>query len=306
MHERDDVRVAMERLLAAAGTAVRSEWTTVAGARLHHLEAGSGPAIVLLHGGSGGGANWFRMIGPLAGGFRVLAPDLPGFGLSDHGRVENPLGHKAADGLLDWLARQDVDDVLIAGTSFGGLVAMRLAQRSERVSRLLLLDAAGLGSGIHPSVRITAGSPFTRLLIRPSRRGTAVLFRRLLTSNVSGIPVDQQELLIDYLYASARAAGADYSTSTLRLFAGVGGQREVLGCDELRGLAQPVSIVWGGRDRLLPVADAYAAAGCLPDAALRVLPDVGHSPNWERPEAVTEALIELSSRARALPDRPLH
>jgi len=309
MRHQHDVRAAMDALLAAGGLSrhVRSVWTEQAGGRVHHLEAGRGPPVVLLHGGTGGGANWFRMIGPLARRFRVLAPDLPGFGLSDPIVAVSPLGSTAAEPLLEWLAQHDVEDALVAGTSFGGLVGVRLAQRSRRVARVLLVDSAGLGRGIHPAIRLATGLPLTQLLVRPNRRGTAAVLRRLLTSNLSAMPAVQQQLLIDYLHATACAAGTHYLALTLRLFAGAGGQREVLARAELEALAQPVAIVWGEHDRLLPLADAQRAAHWLPDATLHVVRGVGHSPNWEQPQAVTAALTDLfSRRAHALPDGRHH
>lgn len=309
MRDQQDVRTAMDRLLAAGGLAgdVQSVWTDFGDGCIHHLEAGQGPHVVLLHGGTGGGANWFRMIGSLASRFRVLAPDLPGFGLTDPIPAVSPLGVTASDRLLGWMARHDVEDALVAGTSFGGLVAVRLAQRSPRVARVLLLDSAGFGRRIHPAVRLATGLPLTGVFVRPSRRGTAAVLQHLLTSDLSDMPLVQQHALIEYLHASATAAGTRYLALTLRLFAGVGGQREVLQRDELSALPQPFAIVWGERDRLLPLADAQRAAQWLPDATLHVLPHIGHSPNWERPGAVVAALMELSSRrAHALPDSRHH
>ena len=319
MQERQNVISAMDRLLEAVGLfrsadasdvqshPLRSVWTRVDGARLHHLEAGSGDVVVLLHGGTGGGANWFRMIGPLSQRFRVLAPDLPGFGLSDPIDPVVPLGATAADRLLRWMAHHDIRDALVAGTSFGGLVTLRLAQRTTRVTRLLLLDSAGLGRGIHGAVRAAAGAPFTGMLVSPGRMGTAAVMRLLLTSDLRNMPPDQQRLLTDYLYESACSTGTRYIARTLRGFAGAGGQREVLTREELSELKQPVSIVWGARDRLLPVAHARRAAECIPDASLRILPDIGHSPNWEQPDVVVEAVVALAScRARALPDGARH
>jgi pimeloyl-ACP methyl ester carboxylesterase len=306
MGERRDVREAMNLLLAAGGAPldVRSVWTDQDGIRIHHLETGMGPAVVLLHGGTGGGANWFRVIGPLARRFRVLAPDLPGFGLSDPITLAAPLGPRAADRLVDWMARNDVDDAVVAGTSFGGLVALRMAQRSARAQRILLLDSAGLGRGIHPAVRLVTGLPLTRLAMRPSRSGTAAVLRAILTTNLSSLSQDAERALIDYLHVTARAAGTAYLARTLVLFAGARGQREALASSELSALRLPVSIVWGARDRLLPLSHARRAAERLPDAELRVLPDIGHSPNWEQPGAVVDAVIDLATRrARALPDR---
>lgn len=319
MQERQNVVGAMDRLLEAAGLSrsadasafdarsVRSVWTNVAGVRMHHLEAGSGDVVVLLHGGTGGGANWFRMIGPLSERFRVLAPDLPGFGLSDPIEPVAPLGVTAAERLLGWMAQHDIRDALFAGTSFGGLVTLRLAQRTPRITRVLLLDSAGLGRGIHAAVRIAAGVPFNGPLVSPGRRGTAAVLRLLLTSDLRTMPADQQRLLTDYLYESACSSGTAYIAQTLRGFADARGQREVLTPDELSDLKQPVSLVWGARDRLLPVSHAHRAAERLHDASLRILPHIGHSPNWEQPDVVVEAIVSLAScRARALPDGARH
>lgn len=297
----------MMRLLEVVDADVTSVWSGPDRSRIHHLESGSGSAVVLLHGGTGGGANWFRIIGPLARSFRVLAPDLPGFGLSDPRRATVPLSRLAADRLMEWMEIQEISNALVVGTSFGGLAALRLAQRSPAVTRLMLLASAGLGRHIHPSVRLVTAVPVTALATLPSRRGTAWTVRHLLTSDRSGIPTDHLDRLIDYLYAAARAAGARYTARTLRMFAGAWGQREVLGRDELMSLTQPVSLVWGELDRLIPVAHARAAAAWIPHAALHVLPGIGHSPNWESPDAVLDAIVRLAQRpAGRLPDRSTH
>lgn len=297
----------MERLLELAGVPVSSVWSGESGSRVHHLEAGHGPAVVLIHGGVGGGANWFRMFALLSNDFRVLAPDLPGFGLSDRVRPTGALSEVAASFLEEWLRVHELRDVLVAGTSFGGLAALRLAQRSGRVSRLLLLDSAGLGRAIHPAVRLVTATPLGAVLLAPTRRGTALTFRRLLTTDRSELTPEHQSRLIDYLYQSGRAAGTRYLTRTLRAFAGARGQREVVSRDELMSLTLPVSIVWGELDRFLPVAQARAAAQWVPHAALEVIPGTGHSPNWERPAEVARAIRELARRqVRGLPDRRAH
>jgi pimeloyl-ACP methyl ester carboxylesterase len=297
MQERAAVIPAMRRLLEAGGSSAASVTTEVAGAPFHHLEEGTGPPVVLLHGGSGGGANWFRLLPALARQHRVLAPDLPGFGLSAAVEPQPPLGTVAAALLESWLEAQGVRTALVVGTSFGGLVAVRLAQRApQRVGRLLLLDSAGLGRGIHPLARLAMLPGLAALALHPTRRGTRSVLVTLLTANRSGLSAEQVDALTDYLYLSARAAGTRYLARTMRHFGSAGGQREVVTAAELQRLRLPASVVWGARDRFLPLSHARAAARHLPDARLVIIEDAGHSPNWETPEAVLDAIAELQRR----------
>jgi pimeloyl-ACP methyl ester carboxylesterase len=224
-----------------------------------------------------------------------LAPDLPGFGLSEPDTPRAPLGDLAAERLNEWMAGLELRGALVVGTSFGGLAALRLAQRSpDRVTRLLLLDSAGLGRELPSVVRLITLPGLTRLGVRPSRRGAAAVFRTLLTSNRAELSDLQVQALLDYLHASARRAGTAYLARTLRLFAGPAGQREVVTPAELAALPQPVRFVWGERDPFLPVAHAHAAARHCRDGAVVLVPGVGHSPNWERPAAVVAAIDQLA------------
>jgi pimeloyl-ACP methyl ester carboxylesterase len=285
----------MHRLLRSGGSAATGITTVVAGARLHHLEEGSGRAVILVHGGTGGGANWFRVMPGLARSYRVLAPDLPGFGLSDPVEPMAPLGHVAAALLARWLDALDLRDAIVAGTSFGGLAALRLAQRvPDRVAGLLLLDSAGLGRGLHPLVRLATLPGVTRYGAEPTVRGTRALFERLLTANRRTLSAGQIDALLDFLYLSARRAGTSYLARTLRLFATPLGQREVVTAAELRALPQQVAVVWGALDRLLPPRHAEHAARHCRAATLTVIPDAGHSPNWETPDRVVAAIGELA------------
>lgn len=291
------VEAAMHRLLRLGDSRARGRFATVAGARLHYLEEGDGPAVVLLHGGTGGGANWFRLLNAMSRSFRVLAPDLPGFGLSPRREPRAPLGVAAAVLLEEWLRGLRVHDALVAGTSFGGLAALRLAQRApDVVGRLFLLDAAGLGRDLAVLVRLAALPVLGSVWAQPTRYGTAHTFRLLLTRNGAAIPPALQRALIDYLYITARAAGRRYLRDTLRLFAGPAGQREFLSAAELRAIEQPATVALGEHDRFFAAAAAHTAALTLPRASFLLIPGVGHSPNWEAPDAVCSALLALAAR----------
>jgi pimeloyl-ACP methyl ester carboxylesterase len=290
------VAAAMRRLLATVrGSAeARSVVTVVDGSPLHHLEAGSGEPVVLVHGGSGGGGNWFRLIGPLAQAHRVLAPDLPGFGLSPSRRARAPLGVHGAELLAEWLDAQGVAGATVVGTSFGGLAALRLAQRApDHVARLLLVSAAGLGRSAGWPLRAAAMPILGTAVLKPSRAGTALLFRTLLTTRRESMSREQQERLIDYLFCAAAATDIRALAQSVRLFGGLRGQREWLMPAELAALRQPVGIVWGGRDRLIPASHGRAAAEVLRGSFFELLPRIGHSPNWEAPDAVLAAFERL-------------
>lgn len=284
---------AMDGVLAAAGVAAESRWADVGGIRLHYLEVGEGPAVALLHGAGGGAANWFGVMGRLAQRFRVLALDLPGFGLSPGIEPRDGLGRQIAEVVDDWLTSLGVRRVDVVGTSFGGLVALRLAQRRpDDVRRLVLIDSAGFGPEIPAIVRM-AGLPLLGpVLLRPSRFGTKWVLRRLMTT---GRPLDPaiEPALLEYLYRSARAGDPALLARAFGLFSGRHGQREVLGDAELAELRAPTLVVWGRRDAFFPPSHAERAAATIPGARVHWVDDAGHSPNWEAPDVVAEAIQDF-------------
>lgn len=295
------VRAAADGLLAAAGvTATHHVTRTSAGGIVHHIEAGSGDPVVLVHGGGGGCANWFRIIGPLSRRFHVLAPDLPGFGESTPSRAHGALGTQAAEFLAKWLDSVGVRTAAVVGTSFGALAALRLAlAEPARVERLALVDAVGLGTSVAVAVRLGALPVVRNLVLRPSRRGGTLLFDRLLTGGRVQLPGALREPLLDYLWACDTAGVAMTLRRTLPRFTGLVGQRERLTAEQLAAVRVPTLIVWGRRDRFVPVRHAERAARVIPGAALVVIEDAGHSPNWETPDELLAALQPFLARAPA-------
>jgi pimeloyl-ACP methyl ester carboxylesterase len=110
--------------------------------------AGRGPAVVLLHGGSGSWTHWVRTIPALAGHFRVIAIDLPGFGdssLPGTVRSAHDLARRTSQAIRHLVPRGTYG---LVGFSFGGIVAgLVAAHRRARVNRLVLIAAGGLGLG---------------------------------------------------------------------------------------------------------------------------------------------------------------
>lgn len=283
----------MQRLLELESVSATEVWTRMAHGRVFHLEAGAGAPVVMLQGAGGGAANWYRLLMPLARGRRVLAPELPGFGLSDGIEPRAPLGTQAADVISDWLDVQLPDATVdVVATSFGGLVALHLARRRPgRIGRIVLLNACGLGRGLAAPVRV-AGLPIVcRFVKRPSRAGTARLFRSLLTADRSRIPAEHADAIVEYTWRSALSGAGAELAKALPRFAGPRGQRELLPRPELAAIDIPVLILWGSADRFLPPRHGPRAAATLPRASFHLLDGVGHSPNWEAPDAVLSRML---------------
>jgi pimeloyl-ACP methyl ester carboxylesterase len=283
------VTKAMQRLLDLGGIAPESRRCTVGDVTLHYLEIGTGEPLVLLHGAGGGAANWYRMMGPLAAHHRVIAVDLPGFGLSDSVEPQAPLGKQVAALIAELLVQIDVTPAHIAGTSFGGLTAARLAQLTNPRS-LVLIDSAGLWPEGSFKMKAACNPVFQRLALKQTRSGARwtlhhVMIRRRL-------PAEHEDALIDYIYTTAARTDMKALGRAYAAFGGWRGQAEVITAEELGELADRTLVIWGEEDRFLPAPRARRAAALAAGVQLRMIPGVGHSPNWEAPE---EVLAMMSS-----------
>jgi pimeloyl-ACP methyl ester carboxylesterase len=237
-------------------------------------------------------------MGALSRRRRVLSLDLPGFGLSDPVWPVAPLGRTIAEIVLAWLDAIGVRGCDVVGTSFGGLVALRMAQRrGGPVRQLVLLDSAGLGRELPLVVRLASVPGVGPWLLRPGRAGTRWVFRHLMTADRRAIGPAVEEALIEYLWRSDLAAKREVVIEAYRLFCDLRGQREVLTDAELSALGVSTLVAWGEGDRFLPARHGRRAAARIPGAIYREIRGAGHSPNWEAPDVVVEVVESFLSGA---------
>jgi pimeloyl-ACP methyl ester carboxylesterase len=256
------------------------------GLRLRVLEAGPalGPPIVLLHGWGASVYSWRDAIPPLAAaGFRVVAPDLPGHGLSDKPAAldwysrESMTGTAAA--LLDAL---DVRDATVVGVSMGGGVAAGLAvEHHPRVARLALINPVGFA----PVRFTTIAQMLSPLALRDY--ASYVVARPLVSAFLHLAYSDQSRVtehdVDEYWSLAVRPGYAAALVACLHRFSW-----EPYPEAQLRGVTCPVLLILGTRDHLIAGSEARARA--IP--ALRVVRvDGGHAVNEECPAPVNAALI---------------
>jgi len=258
--------------------------------------AGSGPAIVLIHGITGSAETWSDVIGPLARHHTVIAPDLLGHGQSAKPRGDYSLGAYAS-GIRDLIAALDVDRATIVGHSLGGGVAMQFAyQFPERVERLVLVDSGGLGREVNVLLRSAAlpGAEIVLPLLASQRVRQAGAWVAGALARVGIRPgnADAGEM------ARGFASLADLETRqafihTVRGIIEPGGQR-VSARDRLYLAAGvPTLIVWGDRDPMIPVDHGYAAHELMPGSRLEVFAGAGHFPHRDDPARFVSVLEEF-------------
>jgi pimeloyl-ACP methyl ester carboxylesterase len=273
----------------------------VDGVRTRYFVGGEGPPLVVVH-GLGGAAVNFTLLAPLlARRHRVLIPDLPG-----HGKTE-PL--ERADDLTAYAdhvaALAELEGMFPApliGYSMGGVIALRLAvSRPKSVTGLALVAAAGIVSVSRRAeiwLAVTAALRPAQIMTR--FRGTFARRPRLrwLPFGLWGAvdpPALAPEGVIGFL------EGPSQHTDV-----GMAG-RALLRDDprpDLDHVRCPVLLLWGSRDRLVPLVDGFEYARRL-RAPIRTVPAAGHLLVGEQPHACAEILVDFLDRIREVEELPL-
>jgi pimeloyl-ACP methyl ester carboxylesterase len=265
------------------------------GHRAVYRVAGSGPTVVLIHGMINSSRHWEEVAERLAGSYRVVAPDLIGHGDSATPRGDYSLGAHAA-GIRDLLTTIGVERATIVGHSLGGGVAMQFFyQFPQRTERLVLISSGGLGREVSPMLRgaaLPVASPLLRLAAQPR-----------LVEAIAGAAAwmrDRGDARGAYLTAIARALrplqepGARRAfLQTLRSVIDVHGQH-ISARDRLYLLGEMATlIVWGERDRTIPLRHGREAEAAIPRCRFETLPRAAHFPHLEDPEGLASILADF-------------
>lgn len=259
-----------------------------AGIRTRALEAGSGAPLIMLHGIGGHAEAYARNVVPLGAHFRTLAIDYLGHGLT--GSIDTTLTKEAyAKHLVDFMDAAGIEKVNLLGESLGGWIAVWTSLLyPERVGKIVYAVGAKLNVPVDEGAakRTAAGRSELARLTRqfnedPSRENVRARLNWLFRDPER----DVTDELVDLrwaLYCRNEAGGMRGHANTAPRDDGE------LTPERLRTIVHPLLVLWTEHNPSAAVAEARVAMRYLPNAELTVMPDCGHWPQWEHPEAFNE------------------
>ena len=258
----------------------------------HIKMAGRGFPLVLLHGLGASSFSWRENIGSLSQHFQVLAPDLPGHGRTSPDVVADFRLETLTRELLHLLDEHGVARAALAGNSLGGSLALLLARQCPERFPALVLLAPGAALKRAPLIfyplRLPLLGPALAALLGPWTARAALhlsyYHKELITPEVVAGYAATFRTLAQRLALRRLACQIDYWPLS---------RVDAL----LRQVRQPICLIWGERDRILPVGQAGWLKERLPQAELHLLPDVGHAPQEEAPELVNKIIIAFLARS---------
>lgn len=267
----------------------------VHGTNVRYAVAGEGPAVLLVHGLASSMITWYCNMDALAdAGFTAIAIDLPGYG--DSG-LANHLGYEpeaAAHFLADFMTELGVERFSVVGNSAGGLIAgVTALEYPDRVEKVALVAAAGLGRRLSWPLRIISVPVLGELFYKPHLISKAAMVKRIFFRP----PAILDEILPEMLRVRCLPHAPQVMLRSVRSGVNLLGLRPKHHIvNRLRDLPVPLLAVWGEEDLVIPPVKAEDVQRALPGSTVRVLPECGHWPHMEKPEEFNRILTDFLSQ----------
>lgn len=246
---------------------------------VHYLEGGQGEPVVLLHGIFAEKDHWVDFARPLTDSYRVIAPDLPGFGESDRHQNESYAYAEQVERLHSLLDALGIARAHIAGSSMGGTLAALFAVKYP--DRVFSVGLIGAPHGI----RSPQASDMDRLI---NTGGMPLVARnREEFDRMMGLVFAKRPFLPYPILHAAETAAIQNASSNVRIWEGQLKDRYLLQ-EHIAELPDRTLVLWGAQDRIFDISGADILKQRAPRAKLHVLPDAGHLPMMEVPSEAAQ------------------
>jgi pimeloyl-ACP methyl ester carboxylesterase len=251
---------------------MREEKVLVKGIETNYKIGGKGENFLILHGWNGSSDSWRKIIEILEIKYKVICPDFPGFGKTETPKISWSL-NDFVEWLKDFTEKLDLKEFFLLGHSFGGRVAIKFSiSYPEKVKKLILVSSAG--------IRQEWGLK-EKIVFQISKIGNAIFSKNPFFRFKDGAR--------NFFYRIARIK--DYSRAkgimkeTMKKIV----EEDLL--LELSKIQNKTLIIWGEKDKIIPLKYAFIFKEKIKNSKLEILPKIFHSPHLEDPEKLAEVLI---------------
>jgi pimeloyl-ACP methyl ester carboxylesterase len=262
------------------------------GVRVHYQEAGEedAPPIILIHGFISSNSIWSHVLLPLARkGFRVIAPDLPGYGYSEKPAHASYSIQEQAQAMVALMDRLGIKKAIIAGASYGGAVAATMAlDYPDRVHKLIMIGAVINDDAKQKFLLRVSCLPLIGDIGTPLFLGSRWILKKRMENMYRRIGQPINEKMVSsrhHLLATSNTHRAMIRTA--RAWSANRIEREA------SLIRQPTMIMWGDQDDHFPIDNAFRLRDAIPNSKLIIFRSCGHLPPAEHPEKFVEAVAEF-------------
>ncbi|MBY0511520.1 MAG: alpha/beta fold hydrolase [Rhodospirillaceae bacterium] len=263
----------------------------VGGKDIYYVEAGKGEALMLLHGGGPGASGWSnynRNVEALSARYRVIIPDLPGYGQSHKEVISGPRFAAYAQAMVGVLDHLGLKQAHVVGNSLGGGTALMMAlEHGARVDKLVLMGPAGLVTAYSPIPTEGARMIFEYYIGDGPSREKIEKFIRLMIYDSSNLT---KELLDQRYQASIEPsllANPPLGKGQIPVL------EEIWRDPRLAKLPHETLVLWGRDDRVNPLYTAEILMNQLPHARMVSFTHCGHWVQWEKAKAFNSLLASF-------------
>ena len=247
----------------------------IKGKKANFKVAGEGQPVLILHGWGASSSSWEKVQSILAyNNYKVFCPDLPGFGQTD-----SPEKAWGVSDYVDWVSEfvksQNLDNLILIGHSFGGRISIKFTNYyPKKVKALIFCDSAGLK--VSPSFKrrlVLAFVGFLKLMF-------GITFFKKIKEEI-------KQLFFFAISSTDYAKASKVMRETMK---------RVLAEDlfiYLDRIKAKTLIVWGKKDKLVPVEHAYVFKKQIQDSQLEIIPNIGHSPHLKAPDKLSDIILNF-------------
>ena len=266
---------------------------SVKGIKLHYTENGRGKPILLLHGLGGCSYDWRGCVDLLAGaGFRVLALDIKGAGLSDKPEKSNYSIKQIADEIRSFVKGKGIGKTIFIGNSFGGVLSLQIAMDDpELIGALVLIDTICYKQDLpyYFDLFSIPWLPEQIIHILPTR----TILVKVLKSCYANPDLLKEEEIDQYLLEINREGRREALIETVRQLVPDNSEDFT---NKIAKINIPTLIIWGDKDTAIPIEHAKKLNSEIKGSRLEIVANCGHTPNQEKPQEVCILITDFLNR----------